>query len=131
MDEEESLLRRVLPSWHSEVKKTRRGPPPSWMDFKPTKNDTDGLSVTRRKFVVDLAIEAGGGQKSLAEVKVSDVIKEGMTVKPDPLPDLPGHALIPELNRRDYELEGKNKIKEWALKLANEYAVMVYNAPNP
>lgn len=81
--------------------------------------------------MVDLAIEAGGGQKSLAEVKVSDVIKEGMTVKPDPLPDLPGHALIPELNRRDYELEGKNKIKEWALKLANEYAVMVYNAPNP
>lgn len=133
MDGEEGLLRRVLPSWHSEVKKLKRGPPPSWMDFKPNQNDIDGLSVTRRKFVVDLAIEAGSGhRRSLAEVKVCDVIKEGMTVKPDPLPGIPGHALIPELNRRDYDdQEKKVKIQEWALKLASEYAVIVYNAPNP
>ena len=135
VDEEERILRRVLPYWHSEVEKTpERGPPPRWTDFKPNKNDIDGISVTRRKFVVDLAIEAGSGQRrSLAEVKVRDVIKEGMTVKPDPLLNLPGHALIPELNRRDYDGEKKDKIKiqEWALKLARDYAIIVYSAPKP
>lgn len=82
--------------------------------------------------MIELAIEAGVGQsRSLAEVKVRDVIIEGMTVKPDPLPGQPGHALIPELNRRDYDGENRDKIKEWALKLAIVYAVIVYSAPEP
>jgi len=134
VDGTESVLRRVLPAWHREVAGKAR--PPRWQDFKPTAQDHDGLSVTRRRFVKDLAsiaqTEHTQQPRSLAECEVRAILARELSVVASPLPSNRGHALIPELNRHDYEnnQDRKKQIKEHAVALAN-CARIVYEPDEP
>ena len=69
----------------------------------------------------------GRGQRHVAQVLANQVFELGLTVKPQPLPGDISHAIIPELNRSDYDWGGDEKtaIKEWALQLAHRCAEMV------
>jgi len=105
--------------------------------FLPNRNDQDGLSLNRETrgssdgFLTPEEHLAKAGTENFrntggeAAIPVSDVISAGMTVVIDDDPDSPGHVLIPELNRADYDAKspsgekpGKQRIKLLADELA-------------
>jgi hypothetical protein len=87
------------------------GPPPqvSYPAFRPTPDDTTGLSVYREKHVSAAEVVAAGrkpGEYYVARLAVRDLLQLGLSIVPDEQPAGPqGHALIPELSldacRRD------------------------------
>jgi len=93
----EYVLRRIHQNMFSAGQ-----PLPSRLAFRPTKHDTEGISVFREEFVSPKEL-AGAGRKpgeyyiarlSIQELK--DIL--GLSVIPDPDDSQPpGHALIPEL----------------------------------
>lgn len=96
-----ATLYRRLPMqwWESAVKKGNLHHIPV-SRFKPNKNDSDGLSVSRAlisSFQV-ASTTAKGKQDCLAEFPVSVVTNRNLTVKPMPTDRDPGHAIIPEMN---------------------------------
>jgi hypothetical protein len=87
--------------------------------FKPTTDDEDGLSVYRERFVNPAAVAAAGrtpGAYYVVRVPMSALRQLNLTVVPVPA-DLPGHAVIPELNRKRYETD-KASLKRIQLELA-------------
>lgn len=106
--------------------------PASWVDpsldmpikrsaFEPHKSrDVSGLSVFRELFVsaADLAA-AGDNVYYVARFSVHELNGFGLTVVADPQPgQLPGHALIPELNAASLKGSRRNWSKEKQLLLA-------------
>jgi hypothetical protein len=78
--------------------------------FRPTQNDTTGLSVFRACFLVQpqdtLANVAADKAKDyyVARLAVRDLRNLGLTVVPEPVPGGPlGHAVIPELSWPAYQ----------------------------
>lgn len=76
--------------------------------FEPSASDTDGLSVIRSKShnALDaarlkhrerIARKLEPEPLVVAEVSVGLLLEKSLSVVPDPLPDVPGHALIPEI----------------------------------
>lgn len=125
---EEELLRRVPPHWYPDPNHLNR---PQWQAFKPTTADQDGLSVGRRRLVVSVEdfsyTPARDRRRSVAQIVVSQVRSLRLAVESKPLPGDGAHAVIPEMNFRDYDADRakKTRIKEWALRLAYEFAEMV------
>jgi hypothetical protein len=76
--------------------------------FRPTRNDTSGISVFRTSFVQPKEILADIDTSKrldyhVARLAVQDLSRLGLTVVPDPDPTGPaGHAIIPELNTLAY-----------------------------
>ena len=77
--------------------------------FEPSDADTNGLSVVRARFHTPLQVAAIKHRERLArnkaaeplvvvEVSVAALREKGLDVVPDPLPEIPGHAVIPLLN---------------------------------
>jgi hypothetical protein len=110
--------------------------------FLPTGEDKDGLCFNREVFVaadqlLALARNANvrqyGGVLAVLAVWLRD---QGLTVRPDPA-DTPGHVLVPEMNRNDYDASrgGKEKIKTWADKLVRLVAqhgqIRIHPTPKP
>ena len=122
-------MRRVPPAYYPDPEQPRK---PQWLAFKPTKDDTDGLSVGRRRLITSLEdfsyTPDGSRRRNVAQFTVAHVHQLGLTVEPRPLPDDRSHALIPELNVRDYQAGGsaKRAIKAWALQLAHRHAEMLW-----
>ncbi len=129
---EEALLRRVPPHWYPDPDQPQK---PQWLAFKPTSEDRDGLSLGRRCLVVSIEEFSFTPdrikRRSVAQIRASQVRSLALSVEPKPLPNDPAHAIIPELNVRDYEAGGAKKraIKEWALQLAHHHAEMVLVLP--
>jgi hypothetical protein len=91
--------------------------------FRPTANDTTGLSVFRSQFLKPLETLAGiDSAKSnsyyVARLAVRDLARLGLTVVPEPTKDGPaGHAVISQLSFSAYQ-GNKQRLKEIQLELA-------------
>ena len=72
--------------------------------FEPHKNDTDGISVFRLACLSNpgeaLAVIADGKRERYATVSlpIAELAALGLTVRPDKIAKVPGHAVVPELN---------------------------------
>ena len=72
--------------------------------FGPKPNERDGISVFRMAClnsadeVMAVIAPVKRARYAIVAIPASAVFALGMTVVPDPIPDVPGHAVIPELN---------------------------------
>lgn len=95
---EEFILRRVH---HNHVDP---GPPiaVNYTAFRPTPDDTAGLSVFREQYSTAAQVAAAGrkpGEYYVVRLSVRDLQRLNLTVVPDEQPGgPPGHALVPELS---------------------------------
>ena len=89
--------------------------------FRPSREDTMGLSVFRELYVSAAQVAASGrkpGEYFVARLSVKSLKDLGLTVFPDAdLSAPPGHALIPELALAEYERD-KLRLKDVLLELA-------------
>lgn len=121
IEPQEELLRRVPPSYYPDPE---RAGTPKWIAFQPTRDDADGLSLNRRRFVTSLEDFSYNPprtkRRSIAQIRAARILELGLHVEPRPENSDPGHAVVPEMNRTDYDAGGQKKaaIKEWALNLA-------------
>ena len=101
---DEQVLRRVLfrEDWYD----PKLDVPIHRYAFQPMSQDSRGISVFRERFIAASDLAAAGPNPAgyiVAALDVEDIrsIDLGTTrlsVVADPIEDLPGHALIPELN---------------------------------
>jgi hypothetical protein len=95
---EEFVLRRIHRN-HVDA-----GPPPvvGFTAFRPTMEDTNGLSVYRDQFISPREVASGGrkpGEYYVVRLPVRALHDLGLTVVGDEQADAPaGHALLPELS---------------------------------
>lgn len=99
VDQNERIYRRV----HAGTGYYKPDKPLSPKAFKPLSQDTDGISVTRARYVNApqdaAALGTVGKSYYVLEQRAGDLMGVGLTIKPSPqAPDDVGHAVIPELN---------------------------------
>jgi hypothetical protein len=117
--ESEYIYRRIAPMYYDAALNL----PIQLQAFRPTANDTTGLSVLRAAFAKPSDTLANldpdkAKDYYVARLSVRDLRNLGLTVAPDPLPGgPPGHALIPELNSAAYRAQ-KLQWKPVLMKLA-------------
>ena len=100
--------------------------------FKPTESDQDGLSVYRERFVSAAEVAAGGrtpGAYYVVRLAVQDLHRLHLSVVPAPGP-LPGHAVIPQLNRAFYASD-KQRSKNLQLELCRVASQAIVHRPDP
>ena len=118
----EYVLRRILSDYCDPLLRE----PIQSQGFRPTKNDTDGISVFRALFVTpDRVASSGKNPKGyyVTRLRVSDILALGLTVIPNPKNEqLSGHALIPELSIGAY-----TKDKEVSKLLLYRLAILAGN----
>jgi hypothetical protein len=108
VSDEEFILRRIHKN-HVDP-----GPPIaiSPAAFRPTPEDTAGLSVYREKHVSPADIDASGrkpGEYYVGRLSVRQLRNSGLSVIEDEQPQGPaGHALIPELSLSAYQQDKLN-----------------------
>ncbi len=126
--DEEFVLRRIHKN-HVDP-----GPPVivGFTAFRPTPEDTAGLSVYREKMVAPAIVAAGGrkpGEYYIARLQVSSLRQLGLTVIPDEQAAGPaGHALIPELSLGACRQE-KAKLREIQVRLAELASQNIVHIP--
>jgi hypothetical protein len=123
-----SASRRVLRRIHKNHYKRSQPIEILPVAFRPSRRDTDGLSVyLTHDFGGPTPLElAGAGGRAPAdflvvELREDDLVALGLSVKPDESPDAPqGHAVIPEINYADYSEGGdrRRKLKDLTVRLA-------------
>jgi hypothetical protein len=92
--------------------------------FRPSSSDQDGLSVVREACISTCAdalmliedVEKRRGY-SIARLRMVDVLALNLSVRPDRHPKATGHALIPQLNLVDYQMN-KRLLKPIRVRLA-------------
>ena len=105
IEPEEFILRRVPYSQNTPYINPESEEPISTGCFTPSKDDTDGISVFREKFVsakkvADRYMEGKNKQCYIIRIKAEDL--EGIvTIIPSPNEYLDGHAHIPEIKYQD------------------------------
>jgi isoleucyl-tRNA synthetase len=112
LDDDEYLYRRipVKPGWFQDGVVSPEA-------FKPTKNDTTGLSLERAIFCSPEEAAAHGTNPSgyyIARLKAADIRMLGLDVVPKPSAQ-PGHAEVPELTFGNRKAD---QAQEWQLELA-------------
>ena len=145
----ETLL-RVVPAQPHLYNFNTHAPLPS--SFIPSKNDPDGLSMYRHRdpvespgFLDAAELKAQQGNAAtknyggVARVAVSDVTSltrvgssRALRVEAsyDPAADLPGHVLLPDLSRGEYETN-KDAVRELALRLSQRCSMEINATPAP
>ncbi len=120
--DEELLYRRIprQPSFYD----AEKDPAVTPLAFKPTKNDTSGLSIFRAKYIsIEKVAENDRDKKFfVAVLKAGDLRLHGLIVVPSPLPNSPGHAEISSLT---YATRKTTLSKEMRVKLAHELCLRV------
>src|SRR5438067_1302608 len=107
VDDNEFVYRRIHPKFY----KASAPVPVLYEAFRPSRNDSTGLSVVRAGFAkpVDCLTgidPAAVGGYAVARLSVRDLRRLGLTVQPDPITGgPPGHALIVELNWDAYQAD--------------------------
>jgi hypothetical protein len=103
--------------------------------FRPTPNDTTGISVFRARLVQPAAtlanVDAGKqNEYYVARLAVRALRNLGLTVVPDPVPNGPaGHAIIPELSWQSYQAD-KRRLKQVQLELARLASADIVHKPS-
>jgi hypothetical protein len=101
--------------------------------FRPSHEDTRGLSVFRERSVSAAQVAASGrkpGEYFVARLSVQSLRDLGLTVVPDAdASTLPGHALIPELALADYERD-KPRLKDVLLELSRLAGQTIVHEPD-
>lgn len=94
--------------------------------FRPLDSGESGISVFRADCLndpLDALTAIAEGKRALyyiARLAVADLKSLGLSVQPDPIAALPGHALIPELNTVAYHQnkvfwkQVQRQLAEWA-----------------
>jgi hypothetical protein len=132
VEESEFILRRI----HRQHYQEGADIPVLASGFRPTQQDTTGISVFRERFLAQtvdalasLAPEKQGNY-FLARLAVEDLRKLDLTVVPDPdYAGPPGHAVIPELSWQAYQQE-KARLKEVHLELAKLASSAIVHKPS-
>jgi hypothetical protein len=100
--------------------------------FRPTPEDTAGLSVYRAKHASPAAVNSSGrkpGEYYVVRLSVRELRHLGLSVIEDEQPQGPtGHALIPGLNLSAY-LQNKQSARELQVRLAELAAQDIVLAP--
>jgi hypothetical protein len=130
VDETEFVYRRIHPNFYDASL-------PVAVDvkaFRPSQNDTTGLSVLRALFAQPQDTLAGRDPNKVsgfyvARLAVSDLRSLGLTVVPEPLPGGPlGHAVIPELSWAAYQAQ-KSHWKPILVELARLASADIVHQP--
>ena len=105
-------------------------PRPSPLAFKPTRNDTTGLSAHRAKYATIEQAARGRPGKSyyVAVLRAGDMRAVGIDVLPRSLEDDPGHAEIPGLT---FENRKSMPYYEWQTLLAEQICLRVEGPFSP
>ncbi len=108
--------------------------------FRPTPDDTDGLSVYLDERLggppptaVAAAGRGGGDSYIVVRLLVGDLRSMGLDVIVKDVPDgLPGHAVIPKLNVTDYQAgkQSKRSQKLFQMKLSELAKDAIVSPPN-
>ena len=106
--------------------------------FLPSRRDATGLSVNRELFMTAEEVKAAASSPALREnggvaaIKASDIWEIGLSVIPDVSAASRGHALVPEMNRVEYDRvekdgsrQGKTRIKDLADKLVRKSRIRI------
>jgi hypothetical protein len=100
--------------------------------FRPSREDTRGLSVFREQYVSAAQVAASGrkpGEYFVARLSVKELSELGLTVVPDAdASGLPGHAVIPELACAEYE-QDKPRLKDVLLELSRLASQAIVHEP--
>lgn len=130
--EQETVLRRI----HQRFYDPHRTIPVQPEAFRPTERDEEGISVFRERFVTAAKVIAAIAEDKrslyyVARLNVRDLRGLNLTVLPAVQSELPGHAIIPELNRTSYQ-QDKLRVKELQTKLAELASqAIVYQPSSP
>ena len=106
---DEMLVRLVWGSFY----KPAEAPCVRPMAFAPRPNETDGISVFRLSCLTsaEQALDVIATEKQpgygITLIPVAELLRIGMSVIPTPIPAVPGHAVIPELNSDRLKAERK------------------------
>lgn len=103
--------------------------------FRPTNHDDDGLSVFfDGEATPEQALLVVPAEKRhlyhVAHIPIRELQQLGLSVRASPLDEVPGHAVIPEMNNQDYQ---QNKVagKERQKKLAEIASANIVRHPPP
>ena len=121
IDDDELLYRRI-PLVHFNAS---NDPKPALQAFKPRRDDTTGLSVSRAKYksIEQVAQNPRGKQYYVAVLRAGDLRAHGILVVPSPKPpDDLGHAELPGLT---YDHRNDDSVEEWKVRLAEELCLRV------
>jgi hypothetical protein len=127
--EDEWLIRLV---WEDRV--TSRVPIISPNAFEPRKTETDGISFYRRACLNDPAdallpfAADKRARYAIVQIPVSLLTTLGLSVRPAPIPDVPGHVVVPEINITDY-LADKAPFTPIKLRLAEAASENIIRRP--
>jgi hypothetical protein len=128
--DEEFVLRRIHKN-HVDP-----GPPPllGFTGFRPTPEDTAGLSVYREKQISPALVAASGrkpGEYYVVRLSVRSLRQLGLTVVAAEQTEGPaGHALIPELNLAACRQE-KARLRELQVRLTELASQNIVHFPDP
>lgn len=121
----EHVLRRVF---HEYYDKDSKNSPISRAAFKPTREDTDGLSFSRASFCRPRQILRGQLQRYyVVRMRVSDITKAGMSLVPKPEPnpqEARGHCILPEVTIQNHK--GTRELQQVLADLANKTGKIVF-----
>jgi hypothetical protein len=97
---------------------------PTPLAFRPRENDTKGLSVSRAKYrtMEQVARNPRGKRYYVAVLQAGKLRAGGIAVEPDPLPNDPGHALLPSLT---YQNRKTPRAKEQQVLIAEALCLRV------
>jgi len=122
IDPTEWILRRIpnRPDYYDPALQI----PVTPLSFRPNRQDSDGLSFYRERFLSPIQLANSASKPAdcyvVARIAASSLVGLGLTlVVSQQQGDLPGHLVIPELSWQHYEDKSKQKnIKELNHKLA-------------
>jgi hypothetical protein len=127
--DDERLIRLV---WEDRV--TNRAPIISPNAFEPRKTETDGISFYRRECLsnpADALIPFAKDKRpryAIVQIPVRLLTSLGLTVRLAPIPIVPGHVVVPEINIADY-LADKARFAPIKLRLAETASQNIVQRP--
>src|SRR5437879_4314924 len=129
--ETEFVYRRIHPNFYNPALRVAVLPEA----FRPSRNDTTGLSVLRERFAQPQDTLANRDPAKVrgyyvARLSVRELRNLGLTVLPDPVASgPPGHAIIPELSWQAYDAE-KKRLKQVQFDLAKLASADLVHQPS-
>lgn len=125
---DEFILRRI----HKNHVNPALPPAVHFLGFRPSKDDTAGLSVYREKYTSAQQVAEAGrkpGEYYVVRLAVRDLAALNLSIVPDDLAEGPaGHALLPELNVTACEHD-KKRLREVQVRLAELASQAIVHHP--